>query len=93
MDFFREYYISGKALSTEAATETQSTPTPTEVTPSPKPDTEPSLFKAELNSEHNFILLVPMQGVDQEKLMDAIEEHNNQADPEGKLKIERNNFV
>lgn len=93
MDFFREYYISGKALVAQPEAQVQpETPSPTAIIV-PETKSESTVFKAELNSEHDFILLVPSQNIDQEKLLDAIEVHNDQDDPSGKLKIESQTYT
>ncbi|PTN10589.1 tetratricopeptide repeat protein [Mangrovibacterium marinum] len=88
MNFFREYYISGEALKSPQNTPNQSSETTTKPAEKNAPAVTPSLFRASMNSEHSFVLLLPAQTVDQEKLLDDIEAHNDQFDPEGKLRIE-----
>jgi tetratricopeptide (TPR) repeat protein len=89
IDFFREYYISGKALSTPPGTETQPEPAPAKAAPVTKAQAVPEgPFVAGTNSPYHFVLLVPAKKVDQGKLMDAIEAHNDPVDPDGKLRIE-----
>jgi len=90
MDFFREYYISGKALSNQPQPEPVQ-----EVAPqveAPKQEVPASVFKADLQGAHSFVLLLPAGNFNQDRLLDAIETHNSSADPSGQLKIESKTF-
>ena len=89
MTFFREYYISGQANTRQAqAPVANETPA--------LPDVQKAAYKGAFDpantGEHAFILLVPLHDVDQEKLLDALEAHNEKADPSGKLQIESRPF-
>ncbi len=89
MDFFRDYYIGGQAFSSQAQPAASPAPTTEIVTKAPVYE---GVFKTDLEGEHDFILLVPTQNMEEEKLLDAIEKYNENADPSGKLKIESRPF-
>ncbi|RKD92481.1 tetratricopeptide repeat protein [Mangrovibacterium diazotrophicum] len=93
MDFYREYYISGQYATAQAESTAQ--PPSSRVETVVETSEEPvynGKFSSDTKGNHSFVLLLPKKGVDQEKLLDAIENHNTLADPGGKLKIESRNF-
>ena len=93
MDFYREYYISGQYATAQAESPAQPSAKPVEtIVETPAGPAYEGSFNTDTKGAHSFVLLVPTKGVDQEKLLDAIENHNVQADPSGKLKIESRNF-
>lgn len=85
LDFFRSYYISGQAA---AAPATGSIEVKTETAP-----VYSGPFNPDKTGKHDFVLLVPEGSVDAGKLADAIETHNDQADPAGRLQIESKAFT
>jgi len=93
MDFYREFYISGQYRTVK--TESLSPEEPamaSAVAKLPETPAYKGAFSTNTQGNHSFVLLVPAQAVDQEKLLDAVESHNLKADPEGQLKIESRNF-
>ncbi len=91
--FFRDYYISGQAntdLINKQQAEEEQQKIEEEATALPAYE---GAFSTNTEGEHDFILLIPDQGVNLEDLLDAIERHNDQTDRSGKLQIESRPFA
>lgn len=77
MNFFREYYISGAFNEDKPAERPVVRPT-VEAPATPGKSEPQAAFNTDLSGEHDFLLLVPSEGIDRENLKEAISLFNLQ---------------